>query len=223
MPVIDHPTILRALSWAWDRAARGLPGQESAHALAARHMDPEVPLGARLQKIIAGHKRKAALSGFVTNAGGLALLPATLPVNLAGTIFLQLRMVQAMAIVCGHDLTDTRVRALCGLCLCGAKAAEVAGAAGARLGGRLTADMLAQLGGETAGRINTLVGLRLLARLGDAGTAGVGRIVPLVSGLVGAAWDASVTAGIGKAAMALLPTVAAPDGQSFCGSRQDGS
>ncbi|EFL49413.1 conserved hypothetical protein [Solidesulfovibrio fructosivorans JJ]] len=218
MPVIDHPTILRALSWAWDRAARGLPGQESAHALAARHMDPDVPLGARLKNIIAGHKRKAALSGFVANAGGLALLPATLPLNLAGTLFLQLRMVQAIAIVCGHDLSDARVRALCGLCLCGAKAAEVAGAAGARLGGRLTAEALTQLGGETADRINTLVGLRLLARLGDAGATGAGRIVPVVSGLVGAAWDASVTAGIGKAAMTLMP-----QGQPFCGKRQDGS
>ena len=207
MSVIDHPTILRVLDWAWTRAAKGLPGQESAHALAGRHMDPDTPLAARLDKLIASHKRKAALTGFLTNAGGLALLPASLPANLAGTLFLQLRMVQAMAILCGHDLKDKRVRALCGLCLCGAKAAEVAGAAGARLGGRLTADFVAKLGGEAAERINRLVGLRLLARLSESGTLGASRIVPVVSGLCGAAWDVSVTAGIGKAALALLQPV----------------
>lgn len=225
MPVIDHPTILRALDWAWTRAARGLPGQASAEELAKRHMDPDMPLEMRLKRCIASHKRQAAVAGFVTSAGGAALLPASVPANLASTLFVQLRMVQAMAVLCGHDLADTRVRALCGLCLCGAKAASVAKEAGARLGGRMAKDLLAQLGGETGARVNRLVGLRLLARLGgESGTLGA-RLVPVVSGLVGAAWDASITAGIGRAALTLLAPQVASDAsdQSFCGSRQDGS
>lgn len=205
MPVIDHPTLQRALNWAWTQAARGLPGQDSAETLARRHMDPDIPLETRLKNCIAVHKRRTALAGFLTNAGGAAFLPATLPANLASTLFLQLRMVQAMAVLCGRDLTDNRVRALCGLCLCGAKAAEVAGAAGARLGGRLTTDLLSQFGGTAAERINRLVGLQLLARLTETGSLGASRIVPVVSGLVGAAFDATITAGIGKAAMTLLP------------------
>lgn len=204
MASLDHPTIMRTLDWAWARAAKGLPGQESAEALAKRHMDPAVPLEKRLAAIVKSHKRRAAATGFVTNVGGLALLPAAIPANLAGTLFVQLRMVQAIAIVCGHDLTDTRVRALCGLCLCGSKAAEVAAALGAKLGGKLTERFVAKLSGEAAARLNRLVGYRLLARIGAKGTLGASRIVPVVGGLIGAACDGAATAGIGKAAMALL-------------------
>lgn len=210
MTTLTHPTIMRALDWAWTRAAKGLPGQESAEGMAARHMDPSIPLDKRLAAIVASHRRQAAATGFLTNLGGLALLPATLPVNVAGTLFIQLRMVQAMALVCGHDLSDARVRGLCVLCLCGSKAAEVAGAAGAKFTGRVTERFLTQLGGKAAARLNKLVGYRLLARIGESGVLGAGKIVPVVGGLVGAACDMAATAGIGKAAVALLARTA-PD------------
>lgn len=200
MPLFDHPSIMRALDWAWARAAKGLPGQESAEALARRHMDPDTPLEARLTALVRSHQYRAAAAGFCTNLGGLPLLPAALPANLASTLYLQLRMVQAMAIVCGHDLTDARVRALCGLCLCGSKAAEVATACGVRLGGGLTTRMLGLIGAETVARINRLVGFRLLANLGGTGLVSASRVIPVIGGLTGAACDAAVTAGIGLAA-----------------------
>ena len=215
MATLTHPTIMRALDWAWARAAKGLPGQDSAEELASRHRDPSVPLETRLTAIMKSHRRQAAAAGFLTNVGGLALLPAALPANLAGTLFIQLRMVQAMALVCGHDLSDNRVRALCGLCLCGSKAAEVAGAAGAKFGVKITERFLAELSTQMAARLNRLVGSRLLARLGERGVLGAGgRLVPVVGGLIGAACDGAATAGIGKAAMALLAATAAGEEES---------
>lgn len=204
MAILTQDTVLRALDWAWTKAARGLPGQESAASLARCHMDPDQPLEDRLRALIRRHKHQAAATGFLTNAGGLALLPVAIPANLAGTLFVHVRMVQAMALVCGHDLSDARVRALCGLCLCGAKAAEVAGAAGASLGGRLTEHLLARLGADTIERINRLVGARLLAQAGETGILGASRLAPLVGGVIGAAINVTATAGIGKTAMKLL-------------------
>ncbi len=206
MPILDHPTVMKALDWAWERAAKGLPGQESAAELAKRHMDPDVPLAERLRALVSRHKRRCAAAGFLTNVGGLSLLPVSVPANLASVLFLQLRMVQAMAIVCGHDVTDPKVRAMCGLCLCGAKAAEAAKACGVRLGERLTLRVLERLSAASAERLNRQVGLRLLARFGQSGVLGAGKIVPVVSGLVGAACDAASTAVIGRAAQtAFLP------------------
>ncbi|WP_428566760.1 MAG: EcsC family protein [Solidesulfovibrio sp. DCME] len=204
MAVISQKTLLRALHWAWSRAEKGLPGQESAASLAARHMDPAEPLEKRLRALAKSHKRRAAATGFLANCGGLALLPAGLAANLAGTLFVQVRMVQAMAIVCGHDLADPRVRALCGLCLCGSKAAEVAAAGGAALGGKVTAALFERLGADTVRRINELVGLRLVAQLGETGLLGASRLAPVVGGLVGASINVAATAGIAQAAMALL-------------------
>jgi len=203
---LDHPAVMQTLDWAWDKAARGLPGQESAAALAGRHMNPAIPLEERLSALSKRHKRHCAAVGFAANAGGLALLPVSLPANMAGVLFLQLRMVQAMAIVCGHDVADPRVRALCGLCLCGSKAAELAKSFGIGLGESLTRRALERLTTETVERINRMVGFRLLARFGEKGLLGASRIVPLVGGIVGAACDAASTALVAKAARsAFLP------------------
>ncbi len=204
MAGITRDAVRRALDWAWERAARGLPGQKTARELADRHNDPSVPLAQRLRALAKHHKRQAAAAGFLTNAGGLALLPVSVPANLAGTLYVQVRMVQSMALVCGHDLADTRVRALCGLCLCGAKAADVAAAAGAFAGGKLTERALLGLGAESIRRINELVGFRLLAQFGETGLLGASRLAPLAGGIAGAAVGVTATAGIAKASMALL-------------------
>ena len=192
MAGITRDAVRRALDWAWERAAQGLPGQKTARELAEGHNDPSVPLAQRLRTLVKHHKRQAAATGFLTNAGGLALLPVSVPASLAGTLYVQVRMVQSMALVCGHDLADARVRALCGLCLCGAKAADVAAAA------------LLGLGAETIRRINELVGFRLLAQFGETGLLGASRLAPLAGGIAGAAVGVAATAGIAKAAMALL-------------------
>jgi hypothetical protein len=204
MAAVTRDIVFRALDWAWERAARGLPGQESAEALAGRHMDPSVPLRKRLAALIKRHKRQAAATGFLSGVGGLALLPVSVPASLAGTLFVQVRLVQAMALVCGHDLADARVRTLCGLCLCGSKATEAAAAAGAHVGGKLTERLLVRLGEETIRRINEQVGFRLLARFGETGLLGASRLAPVIGGLAGAAAGVAATAGIGKAALALL-------------------
>lgn len=212
MASVDRSTIMRALDWAWTKAAKGLPGQESAEQLARRHMRPDRPLHQQLDALVRSHRRLAAGTGFCTNLGGAALLPATLPANLASTLFVQLRMVQAMAIVCGHELSDPRVRALCGLCLCGSKAAEIGAQCGARLGEALVEHLLTGMSAETIARLNTLVGIRLLARLGETGMLGTSRLVPLLGGLAGAVCDATITTAIGKAAVATFaPPAQQPD------------
>ncbi len=200
----DRTAAMRLLSWAWDKASHGLPGQESAADLAGRHMDPTIPLEHRLDALARRHVRHSAVAGFAAGVGGLAALPVALPANMASVLFVQLRMVQAMAIVCGHDVADPRVRALCALCLCGGKGLELAKSCGIRLGAHLTRQALERLTAETVERINRMVGFRLLARLGEGGTLGASRLVPLVGGVVGAACDMTSTRLVAKAARRLL-------------------
>ena len=228
----DLTKVLRALDWAWNTAFHGLPGQASAEELARRVMTPGHSLDQQLDKLVRSHTRLAATAGFCTNLGGVSLLPASLPANLAGSLFVQLRMVQAMAIVCGHDPGDLRVRAVCGLCLCGSKAAEVGARCGARLGATLAESLSAGMATETLARINRLVGLRLLARLGESGALQTSRLLPLLGGVAGALGDAALTRAVGRAAILAFAPASATSGktahtaraaQGFPGNRQDGS
>ena len=200
----DRAAAMRLLTWAFDTASRGLPGQESAAALARRHMDPTIPLERRLDALARRHIRHSAIAGFAAGVGGLAALPVALPANMASVLFVQLRMVQAMAIVCGHDVADPRVRALCALCLCGGQGLELAKSCGIRLGAHLTHQALGRLTAETVARINRMVGFRLLARLGEGGTLGASRLMPLVGGVVGAACEITSTTLVTKAARRLF-------------------
>jgi hypothetical protein len=46
-------------------------------------------------------------------------LPVTLPLNVTSVLFLETRLVAAIACLGQHRLSDERIRALAGLCLCG--------------------------------------------------------------------------------------------------------
>lgn len=92
----------------------------SAKSTAARQMQRH---GGAVDGAIQGdidlHVRLASLQGFVTNLGGLAALPVTLPANVTGVAVLQARMVAAIAHLRGYDLDDNRVRTALIMCLLG--------------------------------------------------------------------------------------------------------
>jgi hypothetical protein len=45
--------------------------------------------------------------------------PVILPLNVTSVLFIQTRLVAALACLGGHRLSDERIRSLAGLCLCG--------------------------------------------------------------------------------------------------------
>src|SRR4051794_6733692 len=57
-----------------------------------------------IKSLIRSHVTLAGAQGFVTNVGGLAALPITMPANVVAAYLLQIRLVAAIAHVQGHDL-----------------------------------------------------------------------------------------------------------------------
>jgi hypothetical protein len=70
-------------------------------------------------ELIENHASLAAAQGFVTNLGGLMTMAATIPVNIAGSALVQVRMVAGIAHLRGYDLNDDRVRNAILLCTLG--------------------------------------------------------------------------------------------------------
>jgi uncharacterized protein (DUF697 family) len=177
-----------------------LPGFEGAEALAAEYAKRHSSIDEAVKALIAWHSRVAATAGFVTGCGGFIVLPLALPANIAGTLYLQTRLVAAIAHLHGHDIRHPRVRMLVLACLSGSKAADTLRDAGVRFGTRLGRDAV---GWAAPALFNKSRHVHHLAALGAAGSrsiAGLGRFVPLLGGVVAAGFDAALTQMIGRTA-----------------------
>lgn len=158
--------------------------------------------------MIANHARWSGAQGFLTNLGGLATLPVSLPTNVSALAVLECHLVAGIAHLRGHDLDQPRVRDAVMACLLGEKAVKqlvkkgdlparprdlaTAGAATSpadpAVAKAVATELVAQL---TGGRTITLVARR----------------VPLMGGPVGGLTDRRSTRTIGRYAAQELPRV----------------
>jgi hypothetical protein len=203
--------LARALDWAYDRAIEGLPGLDSAYALAAARVVAEDDPEARVEHLIRQQLARAGAIGFLAGATGTVSLPVAVPANVAALLYLQIRLVAAIAALGGHDLGDPRVRRLVYLCLTADAAPALLADAGVVVGRRLTREALAAV----PGRMLATIDRRVARRLALAGSSGEARprarrLRPLLGGLIGAAADALATRRVARAARAVfLPQAAA--------------
>lgn len=153
------------------------------------------------------HRRLAAVGGFGTGLGGFFTMPVSLPANVVEFYLLATRLTAATARLRGHDLDAPQVRTAILLTLVGADADDVLLKAGLRAapGGRLAALAGERLPAPALMVVNKAVAFRLLGRLGQGAFARLGRAVPLVGGLAGAALDAYLLGRIATSAAKEFP------------------
>jgi hypothetical protein len=199
-PVPGLPMVIDLLEWAYDRAVKGVPGLEGAEELARDYAARYATTDVAVARLIASQTGKAGLAGFVTGCGGAISLPIALPANLLGTLYIQLRLVAAIAHLRGHDLQSKEVRALALACMTGSKAADTLKDAGIRLGTRMTRDALGWVSPALLKKAEHAARLPVLNGLATAGAARLGRLVPVVGGVIAGGFDAAMTQLIGRTA-----------------------
>ena len=197
-PLIDSVT--QIFDWAYGKAVDGLPGFDGAEALAADYAARHASTEAAAKALIAWHSRMAAVAGFATGAGGFVALPLALPANLAGALYLQTRLVAAIAHLHGHDIRHKHVRMLVLACLSGSKAADTLRDAGIRFGTRLGRDAVGWAAPALFNRSRHAGHFAVLGAVGSRGIAGLGKFVPLIGGAVAAGFDGALTQMIGRTA-----------------------
>jgi len=154
-----------------------------------------------VDRLVRQHVRLAGAEGFATGLGGLLTLPLALPANVVAFYALGTRLAAAVAHVRGYDLADARVRAAVLDSLVGA-GASLPGAAG---GGLVSRTLLRGLPTPMRMAVNKGVGFRVLGQTGARAAGGLGRLVPVAGGLVGAGSDAWLMNGIGSRAREDFP------------------
>lgn len=189
-----------ALNWVYDKALNGVPGtdtvQEIVDSYLAGGRDPEEAI----DELISWQIGKASAAGFVSNLGGVLTLPVSIPANLGVVIFIQVRMIAAIAMMRGYDTRSDQVKALCTACLTGSAVADILKDVGIQVGTKVTQQAIMQVAGATLVRINQAVGFRLVTKAGSTGIVNLGKAVPFVGGIIGGTFDALTTKAIGSAA-----------------------
>ncbi|MEI6125733.1 MAG: EcsC family protein [Pseudomonadota bacterium] len=196
----DHGMILKTLDYCYEKAVSGMPGFETAEQIARHYMDDASSPDSRVQKLIRSQIAKAATSGFVTGLGGILTLPIAVPANISSVLYVQIRMIAALAFLAGYDLRDEKVKPLVYVCLCGNDAKMVINQIGIQAGTNISAQTLFEVSGANITKINRAVSLYLMRKLGQTGAASLGKAVPLIGGIIGGTVDSISTKNIGAAA-----------------------
>ncbi|MGG1940396.1 EcsC family protein [Paenibacillus polymyxa] len=157
-------------------------------------------LSSKVNSLIRWQNTKSATSGFLTGLGGVITLPVAIPANIASVMYVQIRMIAAIAHMAGYDLRDDRVKTLVYTCLCGNAAKDIVKEFGIKIGTKLTETAIKKISAEVIVKINQAVGFRLLTKFGEKGVVNLGKAIPLVGGVIGGTMNGITTNLIGNVA-----------------------
>jgi len=196
--------IAAALDWAYDKAVNGIPKLDRAEDLAEDYLKRSSSSEEAIENLIAWQIGKAGVAGFVTGLGGIVTLPVAVPANLASVLWIQIRMVAAIAHIRGFDIRSDQVRALVLACLAGSSTNDILKDVGINVGSKLGKQAITRIPSVMLRKINQTVGFRLVTKAGSSGAVNLSKIIPFIGGVVGGSFDAAMTRGIGGAAKALF-------------------
>lgn len=148
------------------------------------------------------HKQviKCTTSGFITNLVGVITLPVTIPANVGSVMYVQMRMIACAAYMAGYDVHTDQVQTLVYACLAGVSVMEVAKKAGIKIGQKGLENLIDKIPGKVLIAINQKVGFRMLTKFGETGAINIGKVIPVVGGVIGGGFDFIDTKFIGNRA-----------------------
>ena len=200
---ITESTMQQALDFAYDKAVTGVAGLDSAIELAESYKNDDC-LHEQCNSLIRWQNTKAGTSGFVTGLGGLMLMPVTLPANITSVLYVQIRMIAAIAHLAGHDLKDDKVQTMVYVCLVGNGASEILKNVGIEVGKKVATNAIKNISGKVITQINQKVGFRLVTKFGEKGVINLGKAIPILGGIIGGTVDTISTNVIGNTARDLF-------------------
>lgn len=205
-PNFDLIKVSELLDWGYEKATKGGMGIESAYTLAEEYRE-KYGVERGIDKLITVQITKCGTSGFLSGLGGIMTLPIAVPANVSSVIFIQLRMIAAIAHLRGYDLKSDEVRTFVYTSLTGQAAADILKSAGIKVGNKISVNLIKKIPGEVIKRINRAVGMRLVTKFGETGVVNLGKMVPLVGGMIGGAFDVGSTKTIAKVAKVMFVQV----------------
>lgn len=107
-------------------------------------------------------------------------------------------MIATIAILCGYNPKNDRVKTILLLCLIGDSIAKVLKKAGIKFTTKVGYKIIGKIPGEVIKKINKTIGFRLLTKYGAKGIVNISKLVPIAGAVVTGGLDALSTNKIGN-------------------------
>jgi hypothetical protein len=189
---------MQALEWVYEKAISDVAGLDSAQHLADDYLRKGGTLEEKINALIRWQSSMSGASGFITGLGGLLTIPASIPANVISVMFIQIRMIAAIATMCGHDVKEESVKTSVLLSLMGDAAVDLVKDFGISAAADVAISAITNIPGKSLTAINRVVGFNLLAKTGQTGLINLGKTVPILGGVISGATDAFTTYTIGN-------------------------
>ena len=153
-----------------------------------------------IEELVSWQIRKCATSSFLTGLGGFITLPVTIPANISSVLYVQMRMIAAIAYIRGYNLTDDEVKTLIDCILAGLSIENLLKSAGIQFTKKASLSLIQKIPGKVLTAINQKIGFRFITKAGEKGVVNLTKIVPVFGGIIGGGIDWIATKKIAKIA-----------------------
>ena len=177
-----------------------LPVDELARDYISKNPDVETAAKSLIKYQIA----KCTTSGFLTGLGGVVTMPVTIPANVSNVLYVQMRMIASVAYLAGYDVKSDQVKTLVYVCLAGVSIDNILKNVGINAGEKLAMNLIKKIPGATLTKVNQKVAFRLVTKFGSKGVINLGKMVPIVGGVIGGGFDYAETKLMAKRAYTLF-------------------
>ncbi len=202
--------IVKILEWTYKKALNpDIKGVSSAYDLSTWYLKTKGNLTQQCDNLIFSQKVRSGSTGFMLGLGGIITLPATIPADFTSILFIQIRLIIAIAIMTKYDENDHRVKVLVYSCLSNTVKTEVIN----EIKSGIVSNVVQQ---GTSNIIETVAithGSRealktaqaaaisqITSNMGAKGLSHFTKIIPFLGGIVGATFNSFYIHKIGKRA-----------------------
>lgn len=208
-PIFTQDKFTDTLNTIYEKTIWGMAGTGDSPAtkmakyyLEKNNNDPEKAARA----LVTTQKVKTFSTGFVYSLGGIPALPVTLPADLTSALFIEIRMIAAVAIIGGYDPNAKEVRTLIFLCLIWGNIKKWLKSMWIKAGKETVKAIIKKMPAKMMVEINKKIWIQLFAKVWAKWAAGTTKWLPLVGWFIGGWMNAFFTNQVGKKAIAMFVT-----------------
>ena len=154
-----------------------------------------------IDKMVSNQRLKCTATGFVTGLGGFVTLPITIPADIASSLYIEIRMIASVAAIRGYDINSDEVKTLVYLCIVGNSVGDVLKQAGLKSLTNYSAKVLIpKISNAIAAKVAENVGNKLLLKTSTKVLPKLGKLVPVIGGVVSGAYNYAEVSAYAKVA-----------------------
>ena len=198
---VTQENIMSMLETLYEKAINGIPKvSKPIDVLAAEYLEKTDSVEKAAKRFNKYQVAKCTTSGFLTSFGGVLLLPVTIPANISSVVYVQMRMIACLAYMGGYDINSDQVQTLVYACLAGVSVDQVVKKVAIEVGQKFGEALVDKIPGKALTAINKKVGFRLFTKWGKKGVINIGKLIPVLGGVIGGGLDFAETKVIAKRA-----------------------